>query len=158
MDKTILNILSENARLTNEQIADMTGCTPQEVEQTIARLQKSGVIKGFKAIVDWDKTDNELCVALIELKVTPKNDMGFEDIAERVAQFEEVENVFLMSGGYDLSVTVEGKTFKEVATFVSKKLSTLDSVQSTATHFVLKKYKERGINDNKSVDIREVML
>ena len=156
MEKIILDVLADNARLSSEQIAHMTGYTQQQVADTITDLQKKGVIKGFKAIIDWDKTDTEICVARIELKVVPKANMGFEEIADRVAQFEEVESVYLMSGGYDLAVTVAGRTFKEVATFVSHKLSTLESVQSTATHFVLKKYKERGTQSVETEDTREV--
>lgn len=145
MQNKILEILANNARLSCEQLADMTGLTPTAVATEIDRMQASGVIKGYKAIIDWDKTDRSLCVARIELRVTPKSGMGFEEIAQTIAQFDEVETVYLMSGGYDLALTVSGKTFKDVATFVSHRLAPLDSVQSTATHFVLRKYKERGI-------------
>lgn len=158
MEKTILQILANNARLSNEQISDMTGYTPQQVAETIESLVQRGVIRGFSTIIDWDDADVEICEARIELCVTPKADMGFEEIAQRVAQFEEVQSVYLMSGGYDLAVSVVGKDFKEVATFVSKKLSTLESVQSTGTHFVLKKYKERGTSLQQEEDIREVLL
>lgn len=145
MENRILDILAGNARLSNEQIAAMTGLTPEAVGAEIDRMQSGGIIKGYKAIVDWDKTDRSVCSARIELKVTPKSGMGFEEIAETIAQFDEVETVYLMSGGYDLALTVSGKTFKDVATFVSHRLAPLDSVQSTSTHFVLRKYKERGI-------------
>lgn len=145
MENRILDILAGNARLSNEQIAAMTGLTPEAVAAEIDRMQTGGVIKGYKAIVDWDKTDRSVCSARIELKVTPKSGMGFEEIAGTIAQFDEVETVYLMSGGYDLALTVSGKTFKDVATFVSHRLAPLDSVQSTSTHFVLRKYKERGI-------------
>lgn len=144
MENKILDILASNARLSNEQIAAMTGLAPVAVAAEIDRMQSEGVIKGYKAIVDWDKTNRSVCSARIELRVTPKSGMGFEEIAETIAQFDEVETVYLMSGGYDLALTVSGKTFKDVATFVSHRLAPLDSVQSTSTHFVLRKYKERG--------------
>lgn len=146
MQNKILSILADNARLSCEQLATMTGLTAAEVAAEIDRMQAAGIIKGYKAIIDWDKTDRSLCVARIELRVVPKSGMGFEEIAETIAQFDEVETVYLMSGGYDLALTVSGKTFKDVATFVSHRLAPLDSVQSTATHFVLRKYKERGIH------------
>lgn len=145
MQDRLLEILSANARLSCEQLADMTGTTATQVAAEIDRLQAEGIIKGYTAIVDWEKTDRSLCVARIELKVTPKSGMGFEEIAYTISQFDEVETVYLMSGGYDLALTVSGKTFKDVATFVSHRLAPLDSVQSTSTHFVLRKYKERGI-------------
>lgn len=140
----LLQILSENARLTIGQLAAMTGDSPAEVEAKIAQLQADGVIRGYKAIIDWDKTDRDLCAARIELKVTPKSGMGFEEVAGVIAQFDEVESVELMSGGYDLGLTVTGKSFKDVALFVAQRLAPLDSVESTATHFVLKTYKQDG--------------
>ncbi|HPU58822.1 MAG TPA: Lrp/AsnC family transcriptional regulator, partial [Candidatus Avimonas sp.] len=103
------------------------------------------VIRGYKAVVDWEKTDRPYVTALIELRVTPKRDFGFDSIAETIMRFNEVESVYLMSGGYDLAVIVSGRTFKDIAMFVAKRLSTLDSVISTATHFVLQRYKESGI-------------
>ena len=141
----LLRILSENARLSCDQLAAMTGETPEAVAAKIEELEAQGVIKGYRAVVDWDKTDRDLCIARIEIKVTPKSGMGFDDIANTIAQFDEVEDVTLMSGSYDLALTVTGKSFKEVAMFVSRRLAPLDSVQSTATHFVLRKYKEAGI-------------
>lgn len=143
MDK-LLSLLEENARYTNRQLAVMLGRTEEEVEAAIEAYEKSGVIRGYKALVDWDKTGEDKIFARIEIKVTPKKDFGFEEIARTVMEFEEVESVYLMSGGYDLALTVSGKNFKEVALFVAHRLSPLDSVNSTATHFVLKKYKERG--------------
>lgn len=144
MDK-LIQILTTNARLTSQQLSAMTGLTPGEVEAKIAALQEEGVIRGYKAIVDWDKTDRDFCTARIELKVTPKSGMGFDEIAGTIAQFDEVESVELMSGGYDLGLTVTGKSFKDVAMFVAQRLAPLDSVVSTATHFVLKTYKQGGI-------------
>ena len=129
MDK-LLKLLDTNARMSNAELAE---------------LERSGVIRSYKAVIDWERTDRPYVTALIELRVTPKRDLGFEGIAEQVMQFDEVESVYLMSGGYDLSVTVTGHTFKEVAMFVAKRLSTLDSVVSTATHFVLRRYKDDGV-------------
>ena len=144
MDK-LLKLLDENARLTNAQLATMLGVTEDEVRRQIAELEKSGAIRAYKAVVDWDKTDRQVVTAIIELKVTPRRDVGFESIAEQVMAFEEVESVYLMSGGYDLSVRVNGRTFQDIAAFVAKRLSTLDSVISTATHFVLRRYKDTNV-------------
>jgi DNA-binding Lrp family transcriptional regulator len=141
----LIQILANNARLSAEQLAAMTGSTPAEVAARIDALQTEGVIRGYKAVVDWEKTDRDFCTARIELKVTPKSGMGFDEIAVTIAQFDEVESVELMSGGYDLGLTVTGKTFKDVAMFVAQRLAPLDSVESTATHFVLKTYKQGGI-------------
>ena len=141
----LIQILANNARLSAEQLAAMTGSTPAVVAARIDALQAVGVIRGYKAIVDWEKTDRDFCTARIELKVTPKSGMGFDEIAGTIAQFDEVESVELMSGGYDLGLTVTGKTFKDVAMFVAQRLAPLDSVESTATHFVLKTYKQGGI-------------
>lgn len=142
---TLLKLLDENARLTNAQLAAMLGKTEQEVAAQIAALEKSGVIRAYKAVIDWDKTDREYVTAVIELRVTPRKDLGFEAIAETIMRFEEVESVYLMSGGYDLAVHVTGRTFQDVAMFVSHRLATLDSVISTATHFVLRRYKDAGV-------------
>lgn len=144
MDK-LLKLLDTNARLTNAQLAIMLDTTEEDIAAQIADLERSGVIRGYKALIDWDRTNREYVTAIIELRVTPKRDRGFEGIAETIMRFEEVESVFLMSGGYDLSVVVSGRTFKEVAMFVAKRLSPLDSVISTATHFVLRRYKEKGV-------------
>lgn len=157
MDK-LLQILTRNCRLTNEQISDMTGETPEQVAAKIAELERTGAIVGYQAIVDWDKTDRELCGARIELKVTPKKGMGFEEIAETIAQFDEVDTVCLMSGGYDLALTVTARSFKDVANFVAHRLAPLDSVVSTSTHFILRKYKERGfMKPDTDKDTREVI-
>ncbi len=141
----LLQLLQENARYTDDQLAVMLGKTKEQVAAEIAKYEKDGVIKGYKAIYDWDKINTSYVVAFIELKVTPKRDLGFDAVARTIAQFEEVESVYLMSGGYDLSVTVAGKTFKDIALFVSQRLATLDSVVSTATHFVLSRYKEKNV-------------
>ena len=141
----LIQILANNARLSAEQLAAMTGSTPAQVAARIDALQAEGVIRVYMAVVDWEKTDRDFCTARIELKVTPKSGMGFDEIAVTIAQFDEVESVELMSGGYDLGLTVTGKTFKDVAMFVAQRLAPLDSVESTATHFVLKTYKQGGI-------------
>lgn len=141
----ILKLLEENARYTNEEIAVMLNLTTTEVEKKIAEFEKNGVIRGYKAIIDREKLSENYVQALIELKVTPKRDFGFDEIADRIAQYPEVEDVNLMSGTYDLSLILTGKTFKDIALFVSQRLAVLDSVVSTATHFVLSRYKEKGI-------------
>lgn len=144
MDK-LLKILDANARLTDAQLATMLDCSEEEIRARIAKLEKEGALRAYKAVVDWDKTDRNRVTAIIELKVTPRRDVGFESIAEQVMAFDEVESVYLMSGGYDLSVRVNGHTFQEIAEFVAKRLAPLDSVQSTATHFVLRRYKESQV-------------
>lgn len=140
----LLTLLSENARLSNAQLAVMTGQSEEEVAAQIAQWERDGVIRGYHSVIDWDRTDRDYVIARIELRVSPRKDLGFEGIAETIMRFDEVESVYLMSGGYDLAVTVSGRSFKDVAMFVSKRLSTLDSVLSTATHFVLRKYKVDG--------------
>ena len=144
MDK-LLKLLDSNARLTDTQLATMLDISEAEVRAQIAKLEKEGAIRAYKAVVDWDKTDRECVTAIIELKVTPRRDVGFEGIAEQIMAFEEVESVYLMSGGYDLSVRVTGRSFQEIAAFVAKRLAPLDSVISTATHFVLRRYKESNV-------------
>lgn len=145
MDK-ILSLLNRNARLTNDQIAVMLGLTEDAVAEKIAQLESEGIICGYHTLINWNKANHEFVTALIELKVSPKPDSGFDKIAETVMEFEEVESVFLMSGGYDLCVMVTSHTFQEVASFVAKRLAPMDSVLSTATHFVLSRYKEAGIS------------
>ncbi len=144
MDK-LLKLLDSNARLTDEQLATMLNISEDEVRAQIAKLEKEGAIRAYKAVVDWDKTDRNCVTAIIELKVTPRRDVGFEGIAEQIMAFEEVESVYLMSGGYDLSVRVTGRSFQEIAAFVAKRLAPLESVISTATHFVLRRYKESNV-------------
>ena len=141
----LLDLLSENARLTTAQLAVMMNTTEKEVEDQIAAYEKSGVIKGYRALINWEKVDENKATALIELRVTPKPEHGFDEIAHRVMQFEEVQSVYLMSGGYDLAVMVRGKSMQEIAMFVARRLSLLDSVISTATHFILTRYKDGGV-------------
>ena len=144
MDR-LLSLLQNNARLTNKQLAVMLGREEEDVAKALAAYEKSGVIRGYQAVIDWDKTDSPTVFARIEIKVTPKKDFGFEEIARTIMELEEVQSVSLMSGGYDLALTVSGKTFRDIAMFVAHRLSPIDSVNSTATHFILKKYKERGV-------------
>ena len=145
MNLKLLKLLSKNARLKDEELAVMTGAEEKDVHNNIAEMEKEGLIRGYKAVIDWERIDNTHVSALIELKVTPKAGLGFEEVAMKVSQYPEVESVYLMSGGYDLSVTVTGKTFQEVAMFVAKELSTIDSVISTTTHFILRRYKELDV-------------
>ena len=123
----------------------MLGISEEEVRREIVEMEQAGIIRGYKAVIDWERLDDANVSAIIELKVTPKAGLGFEEVALRVMKYPEVESVYLMSGGYDLSVMVKGKTFQEVALFVAKELSTIDSVLSTSTHFVLRRYKELDV-------------
>lgn len=155
----ILEILEKNSRYTAEQIAVMTGKSLAEVEAAIAAYEKENVIVGYTALVNWEKTDKENVTALIEVRVTPQRGEGFDKVAERIYNYREVKACYLMSGSFDLCVVIEGKTMKEVALFVAEKLAPLESVLSTATHFVLKKYKDKGtIFEDKPVDEREVLI
>lgn len=144
MDK-ILNLLEENATLTPRQLAVMLEKEEGDIKKAISAYEKDGVILGYKTIIDWDKTDREYVTALIEVKLTPQKDRGFDKVAEKIYNYPEVQSLYLMSGGYDLAVFIEGKTMKEVAYFVAQKLAPIDSVMSTATHFVLRKYKDKGV-------------
>ncbi len=141
----LLSLLDTNARLSIRQLAVMLNKTEDEVAAEIARLEADGIIRGYKPLIDWEKTDRELVTAIIDLQIAPSKDKGFDALAEAITAFDEVESVTLMSGGYDLSVKLRGKSFREVAMFVHKRLSPMDGVLSTATHFVLKTYKERGV-------------
>ena len=141
----LVELLRKNARLTNEELAVMLGESEESVAASIKEMEEDRVICGYPTLINWDKTDRQLVTAMIEVKVTPQRGQGFDKIAERIYQFEEVDAVFLMSGGFDLCVMIHGKTLQSVAEFVSSKLSPMDSVLSTSTHFVLKKYKEHGL-------------
>lgn len=145
MNLKILKILGKNARIKNSDISLMTGRSEEDVAKEIADMEKEGLIRGYKAVIDWEKLDSAYVSAIIELKVTPKAGLGFEEVAEKVMKYPEVESVYLMSGAYDLSLVVKGKTFQQVAMFVAKELSTIDSVTSTSTHFVLRRYKEMDL-------------
>lgn len=141
----ILRILEENARISLEDLAAMVGKTPEETARQIDAWQEQHVINGYKALIDWDKVDTQRVQAIIELRVSPKRDCGFDEIAATIARFDEVDSVLLMSGGYDLSLVLSGKSFQDIALFVAKRLSPLDDVLSTATHFVLRTYKKDGV-------------
>ena len=145
MDRKILEMLEADGRLTAKQIALMLDKEEGEIRDMIEKFEKEGIILGYKAIVDWDKTDREYATALIELKVTPQYNRGFDAIAERIYNYPEGQSVYLMSGAYDLCVILEGKTIREVALFVAQRLAPLEAVLSTATHFVLRKYKDKGV-------------
>ncbi len=141
----LIQILQNNPRLSNQDIAVMLDMSEENVAKKIAEYEKSGIVSGYKAIIDWDKLDDQHVTALIEIRVTPQSGYGFDEIAQKIAQFKEVESVYLMSGAYDLAVMLTGKTFQEVAMFVARRLSPLDSVISTATHFILRRYKDVGV-------------
>lgn len=154
----VLSLIENDARLSKERIATMLDETVESVAKAIEELENDGVVLGYKALVDWDKTDKEYVTALIELKVTPQRDKGFEKVAERIANYPEVKDMYLMSGAYDYCVIIEGKTMKQVALFVAEKLATIENVMSTSTHFVLRKYKNNGVSfgmgDDDTVDER----
>lgn len=151
----LLRLIEADCTLTHKQLAAMTGTSEEKVDEEVKRLEADGTIVGYKAVVDWDKTDREAVTALIEVKVEPQLGDGFDRVAERIYQYEEVESCFLMSGDFDMTVIISGRTLREVANFVTQKLSTIDAVQSTATHFILKKYKENHLIFNKEKEKEE---
>ncbi len=141
----IISILQQNARISDTALGEVLGMTAEEAAAEIRKLEEEGIIKGYSVILDEELYDKSLVYATIELKVTPQRDCGFDDIAKTIMMYDEVESVTLMSGAYDLAVEVKGTNLKDIALFVSERLSTIDGVLSTATHFILKKYKEKGI-------------
>lgn len=150
----ILEILEKNGRLAIEDLAKMVDLSVKETEEIIEKMENGQIILKYLTVIDWQKVEDRDpgVTAMIDVKVTPKRDRGFDDIAERIYRFPEVQSVYLMSGAYDLSVVIEGKTLHDVSRFVSEKLSALDSVVSTTTHFIMKKYKHDGTifgNDEK---------
>jgi len=159
LEQALLELLSEDCRIPLEKLAVMTGETLEDVAAAIERMEQDHVILRYAPTVNWDKTDRERVEAMIEVRVTPQRDMGFDAVAKRIYRFEEVKSVYLMSGAYDLLVLVEAKTLKELAFFVSEKLSTLEMVTGTATSFVLKRYKEAGVVfEDSTTDQRLVIL
>jgi len=138
----VLKILERDSRISVEKLAKMTGKPEKDIREFISAAEKSGVIRRYKTIIDWEKAGVERVFAFIDVKVSPARGIGFDDVAERIYRFPEVHSVYLVSGAYDLRVVVEGDNMKQVAFFVAEKLSTIDRVQSTTTHFLLKKYKE----------------
>lgn len=152
MNEELLSIIEKNSRIGLKDLSAMLGKNEIDVANQIAQLEKDGIICGYHTLINWEKTNLEKVTALIEVKVTPQRGQGFDKIAERLYNYPEVKSVYLISGGYDLLVTLEEKSLKEISNFVSDKLSTLDRVLSTATHFILKKYKDHGTIVNKAND------
>ena len=158
MREKILSVIEKNSRIDIEELAILLGEDETAIANEIADMEKEGVICGYHTLINWDKTNNEKVNALIEVRVTPQKGMGFYNIAERIYQFSEVNAVYLMSGSFDFTVFIEGRTMRDVAQFVSDKLAPMDSVLSTATHFVLKKYKDHGtILSAKKKDERQLI-
>ena len=156
MREKILNVIEKNSRIDIKELAVILGYSEIDVANELKVMEEEGIICGYHTLIDWDKTSIEKVSALIEVKVTPQRGQGFDNIAERIYKYPEVNAVYLISGGFDLLVSLEGKTLKEVSLFVSDKLSTLETVISTSTHFVLKKYKDHGtIIGAQKVDERE---
>lgn len=145
MREKILAAIDKNSKISASDLAIMLGTTEEEVTSAIKQMEEEAVICGYPTLINWDKVHCERVTALIEVKVTPQRGLGFDKIAQRIYQFDEVQSVYLMSGGFDLTVILEGRTMREVASFVSEKLAPMDAILSTATHFVLKKYKEHGL-------------
>lgn len=158
LEEQILCILEQDATASVERISTMLGVEESPVTDIIERFTKNGIILRYKALINWEKTEREMVTAHIELRVTPQRGEGFDKIAERIYQYPEIKSVYLVSGGYDLGVTIEGRSMKEVALFVAEKLAPMDNVVSTKTHFVLRKYKEDGVIFNEDdVDERKVI-
>ncbi len=158
MEEELLAIIEKNSRIDLKELAVILGVAEIDVVNTLQKLEDEGIVCGYHTMIDWEKTSIEKVTALIEVRVTPQRGQGFDNIAERIYKYPEVQSVYLISGGYDLLVTLEGKTLREVSTFVSDKLSTLETVLSTATHFILKKYKDHGtILNPKKEDEREIV-
>ena len=145
LEEQILELLEHHARMTDEKIATLLGVSEQDVAETIERLESEKVILGYRAVCDPEKLDDGKVTCMIEVRVTPQRGVGFDKIAERIYRFPEVRSLYLMSGAYDLLVVVEGENIKDVSYFVFEKLATLEHIQSTSTHFMLKKYKDNGI-------------
>lgn len=155
----ILAMLDQDGRLTAAQIARMLGASEEEIAAEIAELEHSNVILGYKAMIDWDKTAEEMVTAQIEVRITPQKGMGFDEIARQICSHPQVQSAYLMSGGFDLTIIIVGKTLREISQFVSENLAPMESVISTSTHFILKKYKDQGVEyDPSASDTREVMI
>ena len=158
MREQILAIIEKNSRISVKELAVILGAEEIDVANELKALEEEGIICGYHTMIDWEKTDLEKVTALIEVRITPQRGQGFDKLAERIYKYPEVNSVYLISGGYDLLVSLEGKSLNQVSSFVSDKLSTLDGVLSTATHFVLKKYKDHGtILGKKYEDTREMI-
>ncbi len=157
MREELLSIIEKNSRIDLKELAVILGVDEIDVVNELAAMESQGIICGYHTLINWEKTSIEKVNALIEVRVTPQRGQGFDSIAERIYKYAEVHAVYLISGGYDLLVTLEGKSLKEISSFVSDKLSTLDSVLSTATHFILKKYKDHGTILAEEEDEREMI-
>lgn len=144
--KTLVDLLRENARMSNEQLGAILGISPEAVAAQIKKLEEDGMIIGYSAIINEEKYDKNAVTALIELRVSPQVECGYDDVAKIIAQYDEVDTVQLMSGGFDLAVIIRGLSLRDIALFVSDRLATLDGVLSTTTHFILQRYKEKGVN------------
>lgn len=159
MRKKILNYIEKNSRVDTKELAVLLGLSELDVINEMAAMESEGVICGYHTLINWDKVDNNDTVnALIEVRVTPQRGKGFDEIAERIYKYPEVEATYLISGGYDLLVSIEGKSLREISLFVSEKLSTLDSVISTSTHFVLKRYKDHGTIMNETKEDERMIM
>ncbi len=145
MNVKILKLLENNARMSEASIAAAVGITEKEVKEEIREMQDAGIIRGYKGVIDWERVDGASVSAIIELKVVPKAGLGFEEVAEYISRYPEVESVSLMSGACDLTVIVKGSTFRDVSSFVAKELAVIDGVTSTATQFIMRRYKEFGV-------------
>lgn len=150
--KSILNIIEKNSRIELKELAVLSGLSEMEVANEIKDMEKEGIISGYHTLINWENTSEEKVTAMIEVMVTPQRGQGFDKIAERIYNFSEVKSIYLMSGGYDFIILLEEKTMRAVSQFVSEKLSPLEAVRGTATHFVLKKYKDHGtiLNESKT--------
>lgn len=159
MQEKILNLLNENPLLNEQEIATRLGLALEEVQSQIAIMKETGILLGYQAVIDWEKTDKEMTTAMIEVRVTPQRGQGFDRIAKRLYEYPEVDSCYLMSGGFDLMVILKGKTLRDVANFVSDRIAPLESVLSTSTHFILKQYKSNGrIFANVQSDDREAIV
>ena len=154
----VLKLLEKDSKLTAQQIATMLGRDQEEIEAVIAGLEADGTILKYMTLIDWDKTPDDSVTALIEVQIAPQRGEGFERIAERIYQYDEVESLYLMSGNFDLAVYITAKSIKEVAQFVYARLAPLEGVTATATHFMLKKYKEKGCVFNVASEQEERLL
>ena len=158
MREQILKMIEKNSRIDLKELAIMLGMSEVDLMNEIARMEEEKIICGYHTLIDWEKTSVEKVSALIEVRVTPQRGQGFDSVAERIYKYPEVNSVYLISGGYDLMVILEGRSLREVANFVSDKLATMDTVLSTATHFILKKYKDHGtVLSKKPIDEREMI-
>ncbi len=159
MKEKLLTMIEKNGKADAKELAILLGEKEEDVLKALAEMETDGIICGYHALIDWEKTGIEKVTALIEVRVTPQRGRGFDEIAERIYNYDEVRSTYLISGGYDLMVILEGKTLRDVSTFVSDKLSTIDEVLSTATHFILKKYKDHGtVLEEHKKDEREAFM